>query len=81
MAERRDSYVDLKEDKKMAAMFLAKRGTVNMNIHISTSLHVNYKSNAPSVADGVITITSHRYFSYSVSFILLSSEFFEIKQV
>lgn len=63
MAERRDSYVDLKEDKKMAAMFLAKRGTVNMNIHISTSLHVNYKSNAPSVADeslpSLVIVISH----------------------
>lgn len=64
----------------MAAMFLAKRGTVNMNIHIATSLHGNYNSSAPSVADGDITIT-FRYFSYSLSFILLSSEFFDIKQV
>lgn len=53
---------------KMAAMFLAKRGTINMNIHISTSLHGNYNSSAPSVADIVITITSSRCFSYNVSF-------------
>ncbi|ESQ54518.1 hypothetical protein EUTSA_v10026558mg [Eutrema salsugineum] len=45
----------------MAAMFLAKRGTINM--YRATSLHRNYNNNTRSVADGVIPITISRYFS------------------
>ncbi|EOA18991.1 hypothetical protein CARUB_v10007636mg [Capsella rubella] len=45
----------------MAAMFLAKRGAIN--IYRASSLHKDYNNSARSVADGVITITSSRYFT------------------
>ncbi|VVB11339.1 unnamed protein product [Arabis nemorensis] len=44
----------------MAAMFLAKRGTINI---YRASLHRDYNNTARSVSDGVITITSSRYFA------------------
>lgn len=44
----------------MAAMFLAKRGAIN--IYRASSLHGNYNNSA----DGVITITSSRFFASHV---------------
>ncbi|KFK29272.1 hypothetical protein AALP_AA7G111600 [Arabis alpina] len=45
----------------MAAMFLAKRGTIN--IYKASSLHTEYDNTVRSVSDAVITITSSRYFA------------------
>ncbi|CAH2077770.1 unnamed protein product [Thlaspi arvense] len=46
----------------MAAMFLAKRGTIN--IYRAASLHRDYNNTTRSVvADGVIPVTISRYFS------------------
>ncbi|AEE85354.1 putative protein [Arabidopsis thaliana] len=45
----------------MAAMFLAKRGAIN--IHRASSLHIDYNNSSRSVVDGVITITNSRYFA------------------
>ncbi|XP_010448119.1 PREDICTED: uncharacterized protein LOC104730620 [Camelina sativa] len=44
----------------MAAMFLTKRGAIN--IYRASSLHKDYSNSSRSVADKVITITNSRYF-------------------
>ncbi|CAE6173528.1 unnamed protein product [Arabidopsis arenosa] len=45
----------------MAAMFLAKRGGIN--IYRASSLQRDYNNGTRSVAHGVITITNSRYFT------------------
>lgn len=57
----------------MAAMFLAKRATIN--IYRASSLHRDYNNSARSIADGVTIISSSRYFASHVRFV----EFFEVR--
>lgn len=48
----------------MAAMFLAKRGAIN--IYRAFFLHRDHNNSVRSVADGVSIITSSRHFSSDV---------------